>query len=136
MATQSGAGLDLSFKAAADLSSKQYLFVKIAGTSGTDVTINVPSAATDRCVGVLMTKPGSANAADVRIIGIAPVISDGSGTSISAGDYVGPNSGGTAVKKATADYNVGGIAMAASSTSGAVIPVLLTLGAWFRSAAG
>ena len=49
---------------------------------------------------------------------------------------LGPNSAGKAVKKATADYSVAGIALAASSADGTVIPVLLLPGAFFRTAGG
>lgn len=133
MATQSASVLDLSFKAAADQSTKQYYLVELSAAN----TVAVCDAAADRVIGVLMNKPAAAGqAADVRILGVAPVVSDGSGTAIAAGDYVGPNSSGKAVKKATADYSVAGLALAASSADGTVIPVLLLPGAFFRTAGG
>ena len=133
MATQSASVLDLSFKAAADQSAKQYYLVELSAAN----TVAVCDAAADRVIGVLMNKPAAAGqAADVRILGVAPVVSDGSGTAIAAGDYVGPNSSGKAVKKATADYSVAGLALAASSADGTVIPVLLLPGAFFRTAGG
>ena len=133
MTTQSAAVFDHTFKAAADQSAKQYYLVELSAAD----TVAVCNAAADRVIGVLMNKPAAAGqAADVRVLGIAPVVSDGSGTAIAAGDYVGANSAGKAVKKATADYSVCGIALAASSADGTVIPVLLTPGAFFRTAGG
>lgn len=134
MATQSGWGLDQSYKAAADYSAKQYFFMKLS-TSVAD-TVVLCSAAADRVWGVLMNKPAAGQAADVRQLGTAPVVSDGSGTAIAAGDYVGPNSAGKAVKKATADYSVAGIAQDASSADGTVIRVFLLPGAVFRTLGG
>lgn len=132
MAMHSGNGHDESFKAGADQSTKQYYLVKQSAAN----TVAVCSGATDRAIGVLRNKPKANEAATVRITGIAEVITDGSGTAIAAGDYVGPNSSGKAVKKATADYNVCGQALDASSTDGAIIRILLTPGAWFRTAGG
>ncbi len=132
MAMHSGNGHDESFKAGADQSAKQYYIVKQSALN----TVVICAAATDRALGVLRNKPKTGEAATIRITGIAEVISDGSGTAIVVGDYVGPNSSAKAVKKATADYSVLGQALDASSTDGAIIRVLLTPGAWFRSAAG
>jgi len=133
MATQSGAVMDHTFKAAADLSAKQYFMVKYSAAD----TVALCSAAADRAIGVLMNKPAVAGqAADVRILGIAPVVSDGSGTAIAVGDYVGPSSAGKAIKKSTADNSVAGMALDASSADGTVIRVLLFQGAFFRTAGG
>ena len=133
MTTQSAAVFDHTFKAAADQSAKQNYLVKLSAAD----TVAVCGAATDRVLGVQMNKPAAAGqATDVRVLGIAPVVSDGSGTAIAAGDYVGSNNAGKAVKKATADYSVCGIALAASSADGTVIPVLMLPGAFFRTAAG
>ena len=132
MTTQSSWVYDESFKAAADLSDKQYYGVELTAAD----TVNVCNAAADTMLGVLLNKPKLGQAAQVRVLGIAPMVSDGSGTAIAVGDRVGPNSSGKAVKKATADYAVGGIAMDASSADGTVIRVLLTPGAYFRSAGG
>lgn len=132
MAMHSGNGHDESFKAGADQSAKQFYIVKYSAAN----TVIICSAAADRAIGVLRNKPKSGEAATVRITGIAEVLSDGSGTAIAVNDYVGPNSSAKAVKKATADYSVLGIALDASSTDGAIIRVLLTPGAWWRSSAG
>ena len=131
MATESGYIYDESFTASADLSALQYNPVSL-GSSG----VAAIAAATTRAIGVLQNKPLSGEAATVRILGMTKAVADGSGTAIAAGDYVGPNSAGVMVKKATADYNVAGIALDASSAATTVIRVILTPGAWFRTAAG
>lgn len=131
MATQGAFVYDESFTASADLSALQFNTVSL-GTTG----VAAIGAATTRAIGVLQNKPKSGEAATVRILGSTKAVSDGSGTAIAAGDYVGPNSSGVMVKKATADYNVAGISMDASSASGTVIRVILTPGAFFRTAGG
>lgn len=131
MATESPYIYDESFTAAADLSALQYNPVSL-GSSG----VSAIAAATTRAIGVLQNKPLSGEAAEVRILGRTKAVSDGSGTAIAAGDLVGPNASGVMVKKATNDYNVAGIACDASSASGTIIGVILTPGAWFRTAAG
>jgi hypothetical protein len=132
MATQSAAVLDQSFKAENDLSAKQYHLVELSAEGQVDVC----DGATDRVLGALLNKPKADEAAAVRMLGVALVVSDGSSVNIGAGDYVGPNTSGKAVKKATADYSVAGIALAPSTADGTVIPVFLTPGAFFRTAAG
>ena len=132
MATQSASVFDHSFKAENSLITKQYYFVEYTGVDQIDVC----DAAADRVFGVLQNEPAAGQAAAVRILGISQVVSDGSGTAIVAGDYIGSNAAGKAVKKATADYSVAGIALDASSADGTVIRVLLTPGGWFRTAGG
>ena len=123
---------DHSFKAENDLSTKQYYIVEYSGVD----QIDVADAAADRGIGVLQNKPAAGQAAKIRLIGISMVVSDGSGTAIVAGDHIGPNSSGKAVKKATADYSVVGLAMDASTTDGAVIRVLMLPINWFRTSGG
>ena len=132
MATKSGAIFDHSFKAENDLSAKQYYLVEYSGVDQVDVC----DAAADRAIGVLQNEPAANQGATVRLMGISMVVSDGSGTAIVAGDYLGPNSSGKAVKKATADYSAIGIAMDASTTDGAVIRVLMIPINWFRTSGG
>jgi hypothetical protein len=67
-------GLDLgTLTAAADLSSKQYYFVKLASAT----TVNVCTATTDRAIGILQNDPTSGQSAVVRIFGISKVVADG-----------------------------------------------------------
>jgi hypothetical protein len=130
--TQSTFIWDESFKAAADLKAKQYFAVKLTAAD----TVNLVAAAADTAIGILMNKPEQNQAALVRILGIAPCVSDGSGTAIAVGDRVGSNASGKMVKKATADFAVAGIALDASSADGTVIRVMLLPGSVFRTAAG
>jgi len=132
MATQGAFVNDESYKAAADLKAKQYYAVKLTAAN----TVGLVAAATDRVAGILMNKPDIGQAAQVRKDGIAPCVSDGSGTAIAVGDLVGPNAAGKMVKKATADFNVCGTAEDASSADGTVIRVNLTLNAAVRTLAG
>jgi hypothetical protein len=132
MATKSAWVWDESMKAGADLSAKQYYVVEQTGAD----TVNVCNAATDIPWGILQNKPVANAGANVRMLGISMAVSDGSGTAIAVNDWVGPNSSGVIVKKATADYSTIGIAMDASSASGTVIRVRLIGPGFFRSAAG
>jgi hypothetical protein len=77
--------------AAADLSTKQYRFVKLTGRH----QVNVCSGATDAPYGVLQDKPASGVAADVMTRGITKVIAGGT---IAAGDRIGTDANGAAVK--------------------------------------
>jgi len=121
-----------SAKAAADLSAKQYYAVKLSAAD----TVALVAAATDKVAGILVNKPKQGQAATVVTDGICECVSDGSGTAIAVGDFVGPDSGGKMVKKATADFNICGVAHDASSADGVVIRVRLNLDTFFRSAAG
>ena len=59
--------------AAADLSAKQYHFVKLASAT----TVNVCSATTDRAIGILQNNPTSGQQAIIQIFGISKVVADG-----------------------------------------------------------
>ncbi|MBW2674616.1 MAG: DUF2190 family protein [Deltaproteobacteria bacterium] len=113
---------DMSFKAENDLSAKQYYFVELSAADQVDVC----DGATDKTIGVLQNKPTAGHAAQVRVLGISKVVSNGSGTAIAVGDYVGTDASGKAVKKATDKDFIAGIALDASSADGTVIRVLLT----------
>ena len=68
--------------AAADLSDKQYYFVKLASAT----TVNVCSAITDLPIGILQNNPESGEQAVVQIFGISKVVADGT---ITAGRWMG-----------------------------------------------
>lgn len=123
---------DIGLKAAADYSAKQFYAMKMT----TADTATLVSAAADRTIGILQNKPKADEAAQVRCMGISKAVSDGSGTAIAVGDYVGSNASGKMVKKATADYTAFGLAMDASSADGTVIRVLAIPLNWFRTAGG
>jgi hypothetical protein len=67
--------------AAADLSSSQYYFVKLASAT----TVNVCTAITDLPIGILQNTPTSGQAADVRIFGVSKASADGT---ITAGRWI------------------------------------------------
>lgn len=71
-----------TFEAAADLSGKQYHFVKLSAAN----TVNVCSAITDIPIGILQNKPGSGEAATVCLFGISKVSADGT---LAAGNLIG-----------------------------------------------
>ena len=68
--------------AGADLSSKQYHFVKLASAT----TVDVCSAITDVPIGVLQNDPTSGNTATIAIFGITKVVADGT---LAAGNVIG-----------------------------------------------
>ena len=72
--------------AAADLSAKQYHFVKLASAT----TVNVCTAITDLPIGILQNKPdASGKQAIITIFGISKVVADGT---ITAGRWMGTSS--------------------------------------------
>ena len=74
MAAYEGAQLrEGTLKAAADLSSKQYHFVKLASAT----TVNVCSAITDVPIGILQNDPESGETAVITIFGISKMVADG-----------------------------------------------------------
>ena len=75
--------------AAADLSGKQYYFVKLASES----TVNVCSAVTDVPIGVLQNTPASGESAVVTIFGLSKVSAD---ATLAAGDIIGTSADGQA----------------------------------------
>ncbi len=99
--------------ASADLSAKQYFFVKLSG----EQTVTVCSASTDTPIGVLQNAPGSASAAEVVCFGITKVIGS---ADLNFGDKIGTGSGGHAVAKTagTVGYIVGQVIRGNSAASG------------------
>lgn len=111
MATEGQGHSDRSCMAATDLSASQYLFVKISA-SGRPPTVALTAAATDCPYGVLQDKPvgsaGTPKACEVRVQGRSKVVAGGT---ITAGDRIGTDNAGKAVKKTegtdTTNYVVG-----------------------------
>lgn len=114
-----------SFKAAADLSSKQYYFMKLSAAN----TVNITSGNTDLGVGILQNKPDAAGeAAKVMIVGISKaVISD----TITRNTGLMSHTDGT-LKTATNNKPILAIALD-SGVSGDIISVILTPGAYLSS---
>jgi hypothetical protein len=75
--------------AAADLSAKQFYFVKLASAT----TVAVCSGVTDKPIGVLQNTPTSGQAAEVVFFGISKVSADGT---TAAGDLLGTSADGQA----------------------------------------
>lgn len=111
---------DMSYKAAADLSTHQYKCMKGSGARGCTIV----SAATDPVVGILINLPVANGAAQVRRGGVVKALADGSGTAIVAQDWVGPNASGILVKKTAANANVIGRAQEACTVANQIISVL------------
>src|SRR3954471_3680631 len=82
--------VDLTYPANADLSAKQYLFVKLLSTGKVDVC----SATTDKPYGILQNKPTANQAAQVRILGISKLVYAGT---TAAGDALSCDAAGKAV---------------------------------------
>ena len=81
-------GVDIgTFSASADLSAKQYYFVKMSG----DNTVTVCAAVTDKPIGVLQNKPESGEQAIVRVFGVSKASAD---ATLAAGDIAGTSADG------------------------------------------
>lgn len=92
-----------SLEAGADLSAKQYYFVKLSSGKAA-----VCSAATDKPIGVLQNKPTSGQTAEIMALGISKVSGD---ADLSADDLIGTSADGQADAKTvgtdTTEYVVG-----------------------------
>lgn len=110
-------GFSLTLEAAGDLSSSQYLFVKMSGAQCT-----VATGATDKCVGVLQNKPAAANrAATIVVSGVSKCVAAGA---ITAGTVVYIDATGKVTGTAASNTPVG-VTLTASASSGDLISVLL-----------
>lgn len=107
--------------ATGDLSSSQYKVVIAASTAGA-VKVGA-TAASDAILGILQNDPTSGQPAEVACVGVCKAAGE---TSISYGSKLTVSSTGR-VKATTTDKDeVIGIALAATSTAGDIIPVLLS----------
>lgn len=78
-----------NWTASADLSAKQYHFVKMSGNN----TVTVCAAITDIPIGVLQNTPTSGQAAEVCVFGVTKVVADGT---LAAGNRIGTSLDGQA----------------------------------------
>lgn len=129
MSYESTVGLDQSFPASADLSTKQFFFVVLDSNARLAV-----AGANVSVLGVLQTTPAAVGRAGaVRYGGITKVVAGGT---ITVNDKVASDSAGKAVKATAASVSAGtpeplagsyavGIALQ-SAVSGDLVPVLLT----------
>jgi len=129
MAYDSNVGVDFTFQAGSDLSTHQFQFVVMNGSTQLAV-----AGANVSVLGVLQDKPAAAGrGGQVRIFGITKVIAGGT---ITVNDKVASDSAGKAVKATAASVSAGtpeplagsytvGIALA-SASAGDYVSVLLT----------
>jgi len=119
----------LSIPAGADLSAKQYTFVKISGTG-----VIGAAAATDIPVGVLLNDPASDETAAVAVSGVVKVKAS---AAIVAGVLVGTTATGTAVTLVagtdTTKYILGR-AITAAGAAGDIITVAINCASPARAA--
>lgn len=116
--------------ASADLSGKQFYFVKMSGAN----TVTVCAAATDIPVGVLQNKPTAGQAAEVMSIGVSKVSSD---AALSRGNLIGPSADGQADAKTpgtdTTEYIVGQV-IGASGAAGGLATAMINCASPARAA--
>lgn len=114
---------DVAFKANADLSSLQYHIVKL--DTANDVRIGTCSATTDTPVGILQNKPGSLQAAQVRVFGISKVVAS---AAMGPGSMVATAANAKAANIATGiagTYSLG-LSLDTVANAGEVASILLT----------
>lgn len=119
----------LSIPAGADLSAKQYNFVKMSGTG-----VILVAAATDIPIGVLLNDPESGETAAVAVSGVVKLVAS---AAITAGATIGTTATGTAVTLAagtdTTKYIVGR-AITAAGAAGDIITVAVDCASPARAA--
>ena len=115
--------MTLSFEAGADLSAKQYHFVRLDGANGRKVV--VCDAVTDRPVGVLRNDPTSGQMATVMVTGISQVVAN---ADLAAGDVIGTSNDGQAAAYVfgtdTTKYPVGWVRDANTAAGGIISAVI------------
>lgn len=111
-----------SFKAGADLSAKQFYFVKLDTTVGQVV---VCAAATDIPIGILQNKPTSGEEAEIVALGISKVSAD---AALAINDQIGTSADGQADPKVNGtdptEYVVGRV-LTAVSNAGELATVII-----------
>jgi hypothetical protein len=121
MAYKGSQPLKISLSAGADLSTKQYYFVKV-NSSGDAV---VCAAVTDIPIGVLQNKPTSGEAAEIVVVGVTKVSAD---ATIDEGNQIGTSADGQAAPYIagtdTTKYVVG-TAIAPAGAAGVITTVVV-----------
>lgn len=103
-----------AFTASADLSTKQFCFVKISGNR----TVTACSAATDKPFGILQNHPPQGRAATIAVAGTSKVVV---GAVVAAGDTIGTDANGKAATYLAANgtnYQVGQVVVPNSAANG------------------
>jgi hypothetical protein len=112
------------FKATTDLSSYQWHFVKMAGTtSAYDYTITVCNGSTDNAIGVLQNAPNAAGKS-AEILSFGSITKVLAGGTINCGAVITTNSSGHALTLSGVNAKAMGIALS-YGVSGDYISVLL-----------
>lgn len=115
MAYKGSQPFKITLEAGADLSTKQYYFVKIDSSTGKAV---VCSNASDRPVGVLQNNPTSGQAAEITVVGLTKVSSD---AGLTIGNLIGTSGDGQADAKTpgtdTSEYVVGTVITSTSNAA-------------------
>lgn len=107
--------------ATGDLRTSQYLVVQAASTAG---AVKVATTkATDKILGILQNDPNDGEAAEVAYLGICKALA---ANSVTFGAKLSCNSTGQVVATTTDKDEVVGIALAASTAAGDIIPVMLS----------
>jgi hypothetical protein len=106
----------ISLTAAADLSAKQYYFMKVDSNGKAAVCGDG-----EKAIGVLQNDPASGQAATVGVDGVTKVVAS---AAITKGTAVASSSAGKAAAPGTSDVIVG-IALTSSGADGDIISVLL-----------
>ena len=117
MSQQAGV-LDLTFKAGADLSDKQYYIVYVSAAD----TVNV-CGANGKAIGVLQNKPKSGEAAVVRVGGTTKVIMN---EAAAVGKYITSTSAGKGEIADAAGEHVIGILLEAATAQDDIVEMLIT----------
>lgn len=102
--------------AAADLSAKQFHFVKLTANN----TVNVCTAVTDKPIGVLQNKPKAGDEANVCAMGVTKVVGD---ANLAAGDSIGTSVDSQAAAYTVADTtkHIVGVVIEDNSAAGGLV---------------
>lgn len=113
----------ISRPANADLSTKQYLFVKaVSGGAGLPGKVDVCSATTDVAMGVLQDKPAAADrAAEVGVLGVTKITA---GAAFLAGVRLAPMASGKAQTAVSTQFPAG-IALTSATADGDIVEMQL-----------
>jgi len=116
MAYQASQPLKITLEAAADLSAKQYHFVKVDSNGKAAAC----AALTDVPVGVLQNDPTAGQTAEIVVVGVSKVSSD---AALNEGDLIGPSADGQAdarVIGTDTTHYVGGQMLTATGAAGVI----------------
>lgn len=111
--------------AGANMTTSQFLAVKLASTDGEVVVVN---ATTDVAIGILQNNPADGDVAEVRILGVSKMKM---AVTVVQGDVLGWNTTGQGTSRANAGSRAFGIVVEDSTDAGDISTVLLT-GFWRR----